>query len=118
VSAGLQCISIPTTDTFTVAGLDAPRFQDFLGRCQGRGVYLKWFGNREAKGYTSLSEQWHYMHDPHTPPQTFMTLERLCDMRIPLGLGVQDCATIAEIIAEELSAADAARDIVPSETGD
>ena len=69
---------------------------------RARGVFLKWFGSREAKGYTSLSEQWRYLKDPHTPPRTFATLERLCDMRIPLSLTVEDCAAITAVIGEEL----------------
>jgi dTDP-4-amino-4,6-dideoxygalactose transaminase len=89
---------------FTVAGLDQSKFEQFLGRCHARGVYLKWFGSREAKGYTSLSEHWRFLKDPHTPPITHSTLERLCDMRIPLSLAVEDCVAIAEIIAEELKA--------------
>ena len=39
-----------------------------------------------------------------TPPQTLATLERLCDMRIPLSLSIDDCTTIADVIAEQLAA--------------
>jgi hypothetical protein len=67
-------------------------------------VFLKWFGNHEATGYTSLSEHWHFLKSAHTPPQTHGILARLCDMRIPLSLAVADCETIAAIIAEELAA--------------
>ncbi len=88
---------------FTVHGLDETAFQGFMNGCRRRGVFLKWFGNREAIGYTSLSEQWHYLKDAHTPPQTHGILDRLCDMRIPLGLSVGDCDTIGAIIAEELA---------------
>lgn len=88
---------------FMVTGLDQQDFDAFLERCRTRGVFLKWFGSREAKGYTSLSEHWRYMKDAHTPPHTFATLERLCDMRIPLSLSVEDCDAIATIIADELS---------------
>ena len=87
-----------------VSGLDERRFLLFLDRCRDRGVYLKWFGSREAKGYTSLSEQWRYLKDPHTPPRTLATLERLCDMRIPLSLTGEDCAEIVAVIAAELAA--------------
>lgn len=87
---------------FSVEGLDEAAFDGFMNACRGRGVYLKWFGNREATGYTSLSEQWRYLQDAHTPRHTRAILERLCDMRIPLRLSVADCDTIATIIAEEL----------------
>ena len=90
---------------FTVSGLDAEAFAGFLGRCRARGVYLKWFGAREAEGYTSVSGQWRYLADPHTPPATQAVLERLCDMRIPLALTEADCALVARIVGEELAAA-------------
>ena len=78
--------------------------QTFLAGCQQRGVYLKWFGSREAKGYTSLSGQWRYVANAHTPPATLQALDRLCDMRIPLNLPIEACDEIVGIIAEELSA--------------
>lgn len=90
---------------FAVAALDAQQFARFLEGCRGRGVYLKWFGARQAEGYTSVSGQWRYLADPHTPPATEAVLERLCDMRIPLTLTQDDCGTIARIVAAELSAA-------------
>lgn len=93
---------------FAVAGLDADAFARFLAGCRARGVYLKWFGSREAEGYTSVPGQWRYLADPRTPAATAAVLERLCDMRIPLTLTEADCATVARIIAEELSAARAA----------
>ena len=89
---------------FAVLGLDDPGFAGFLERCRGRGVYLKWFGARQAQGYTSAPAQWGFLPDPHTPPGTAATLERLCDMRIPLTLTEGECATIAAIIGEELAA--------------
>ncbi|WP_198376373.1 DegT/DnrJ/EryC1/StrS family aminotransferase [Neoroseomonas rubea] len=90
---------------FAVADLEEAAFTSFLARCRARGVYLKWFGAREAEGYTSVSGQWRYLADPHTPPGTAKVLERLCDMRIPLALTEADCETVARIVAEELAAA-------------
>lgn len=90
---------------FAVSGLDAQEFARFLAGCRGRGVYLKWFGAREAEGYTSVAGQWRYLADPRTPPATEAVLERLCDMRIPLTLTEADCATIGRIVGEELAAA-------------
>jgi dTDP-4-amino-4,6-dideoxygalactose transaminase len=89
---------------FAVTGLDAEAFARFLGACRGRGVYLKWFGAQQAEGYTSVSGQWRYLADPHTPPTTAAVLERLCDMRIPLTLTEADCTTIAAIVADALAA--------------
>ncbi len=82
--------------------LDDQSFQGFLQRCRSRGVFVKWFGHREAQGYTSLSSQWRYLSDPHTPPATLATLERLCDMRIPLDLPLAACDAIVEVVAEAL----------------
>jgi dTDP-4-amino-4,6-dideoxygalactose transaminase len=87
---------------FRVLGLEDQRFQDFLARCRARGVYLKWFGDLEPKGYTSLSGQWGYLANPHTPPATLATLGRLCDMRIPLDLPIAACDAIVDVIATEL----------------
>jgi dTDP-4-amino-4,6-dideoxygalactose transaminase len=89
---------------FAVTGMDDPDFAGFLERCRARGVFLKWFGARQAVGYTSVSAQWGFLRDPHTPPVTAEVLERLCDMRIPLTLTEAECAIIAAIIAEELAA--------------
>jgi dTDP-4-amino-4,6-dideoxygalactose transaminase len=90
---------------FAVSGLDAQEFTRFLAGCRARGVYLKWFGAREAEGYTSVARQWRYLADPHTSPATDAVLERLCDMRIPLTLTEADCAVIGRVVGEELAAA-------------
>ena len=87
---------------FAVSGLDEGQFARFMEASQARGVFLKWFGNAEARGYTSLAHHWRYLEEPRTPPRTLAALERLCDMRIPLSLSVDDCELIADIVAEEL----------------
>lgn len=92
---------------FRVTGLEQSRFQAFLDTCRSRGVYLKWFGSLEPKGYTSLSGQWRYLAEPHTPPATFATLERLCDMRIPLDLPLTDCDAIVAVVGEAMRAVSA-----------
>ena len=89
---------------FAIAGLSDTAFAGFLERCRARGVYLKWFGAKQATGYTSVSAQWGFLRDPHTPPATAQILERLCDMRIPLTLTEAECGVIARIIGEELAA--------------
>lgn len=95
---------------FRVLDLDQKAFDAFLERCRGRGVFLKWFGSLEPKGYTSLSGQWRYLANPHTPSATFAALERLCDMRIPLDLPLEACDEIADVIEDALRAA--SRDVV------
>jgi hypothetical protein len=90
---------------FIVSDLDEAGVERFLEGCRARGVYLKWFGSREPKGYTSLAEQWRYIPDASTPKNTLVALSRLFDMRLPLGLTVAHCVDIAEIIEHELKAA-------------
>ena len=87
---------------FYVLGLGQLDFQAFLARSHAHGVYLKWFGSDEPKGYTSLSSQWRFLADPHTPPATLAALQRLCDMRIPLDLPLDACEDIADVIREAL----------------
>ena len=87
---------------FRVLDREGRAFQAFLERCRARGVFLKWFGSLEPKGYTSLSGQWRYLADPHTPPATYATLQHLCDMRIPLDLPLEACDEIVDVITDAL----------------
>jgi hypothetical protein len=87
---------------FSVLGLPEPAFVDFLARCERRGVYLKWFGDREPKGFTSAASHWRYLAEPGAAPRTAAMLERLCDMRIPLALTPAQCDAVARTIAESL----------------
>ncbi len=90
---------------FRLKGLGESALATFLAGCQRRGVYLKWFGSTEPKGYTSLSGQWGYVKNTYTPPATLSALDRLCDMRIPLDLAPEACDQIASIIGDELNTA-------------
>jgi dTDP-4-amino-4,6-dideoxygalactose transaminase len=90
---------------FRILDLDERRLQAFLEGCRSRGVFIKWFGRVEPKGYTSLSSQWRYLAAPHTPPATLTTLQRLCDMRIPLDLPLDACEAIVGVIEEALTRA-------------
>jgi dTDP-4-amino-4,6-dideoxygalactose transaminase len=94
---------------FTVLDLDGAAFQTFLSACAARGVFLKWFGHREARGYTSVPDHWRYLADARTPPNTAGVMERLCDMRIPLSLSPEQCDLVSVIVAEELSRARGSR---------
>ena len=90
---------------FQVRDLSEAGLATFLAGCRQRGVYLKWFGSTEPKGYTSLSGQWGYVKNTYTPAATLTALDRLCDMRIPLDLPREACDQIASIIGDELNAA-------------
>lgn len=85
---------------FLAEGLDKENVQDFITRCQARGVDLKWFGSHEPVAYTSRHDTWRYV-EPQALPQTDAVLDKLCDMRIPLSFSVEDCRLIGQIIAEE-----------------
>lgn len=69
--------------------------------CGQRGVELKWFGGAEPVAFTSRYDSWQYFGDVDPLPQTLRTLSTTIDLRVPLTFSVEDCADIAEIIAEE-----------------
>ncbi len=72
----------------------------FLATCLSRGVELKWFGNKKPVGFTSSYSSWKYFDNlPHLP-NTDRILFKMCDMRIPLTFGLDDCEKIAQIIAD------------------
>ncbi len=89
---------------FLTEPLDSENIRIFIGRCQNRGVELKWFGEREPVAYTSRHTSWRYV-TPQSLPKTDAVLDKLCDMRIPLSFSVADCELIGDIIAEEFVAA-------------
>ena len=76
----------------------------FVTRCAARGVELKWFGTKHAKGFTSTYRHWAYAETPDLP-QTDRVLAGLLDMRLPLTFSIEDCTVIAQIIREEASRA-------------
>jgi dTDP-4-amino-4,6-dideoxygalactose transaminase len=87
---------------FLIQGLDRTAIEAFLVGCRARGVYVKWFGVAEPKGYTSSANHWGYLDHPTTPRSTAAICERLCDVRIPLGLSADECRIVADVISEEL----------------
>ena len=75
----------------------------FVARCADRGVELKWFGAPEPVAFTSKYDSWTYAKSQPLP-KTDRILAGLLDMRVPLTFSTQDCALIADIIAEEAQA--------------
>lgn len=73
--------------------------QDFLGRCNARGVEIKWFGAQEPIAFTSRHQSWRYA-GAQTLPETDRILDTLCDMRLPLTFSLEDCRLIGTIIRE------------------
>ncbi len=93
---------------FSLPGLDAGEIEEFLSRCDARGVHIKWFGRSEPKGFTSRYTDWGYISEEQALPKTLGVLRGLCDMRIPLSLTDEECRLIASIIGECVADARAA----------
>ena len=73
---------------------------ELVRRCAGRGVELKWFGAERPVGFTSRFDSWEYL-EPSDLPQTLRVLATTIDLRVPLTFTVDDCRTIATIVADE-----------------
>ena len=107
---GLTIIPRPVEEEFVASSyqfllLDwvADAVGDVIARCKARGVELKWFGGAEPVGFTSRYDSWRYV--PSAPmPDSDRVLAGIIDMRLPLTFTTQDCAVIASIIREEVSA--------------
>lgn len=91
VGSSIQLLSPNWTDE---------RCRDFVAACFERGVELKWFGDANPVGFTSRFDSWTYAPVQNLE-KTIGILKRIFDMRIPLSFSNEDCALIAEIIAEE-----------------
>jgi dTDP-4-amino-4,6-dideoxygalactose transaminase len=89
---------------FSVTSLAYNQICAFVERCASRGVQLKWFGRRESVGFTSRYSHWQYLAGGQSLPKTEAILARLCDMRIPTSLTLNECHTIVAIIRESLNA--------------
>lgn len=77
--------------------------EGFLSRLAERGVVVSWFGGAEPQGFTSSEKHWRYL-GRQSAPQAGEILSILFDMRLPLSFSVDDCALIADIIVDELTA--------------
>lgn len=74
---------------------------DFVAACAARGVEIKWFGAEAPQGFTSRYDHWRYLGPPPDLPRTRAVLATTCDIRVPLTFTLEDCGTVAEIVAEE-----------------
>jgi len=89
---------------FSLPGFTASQIRTLVERCAARGVVLKWFGGAEPEGYTSRYDSWRYIEELPSLPRTEQILATLMDMRLPLTFDEADCALLAEIIREEVTA--------------
>ena len=79
---------------------DTNKVIQFVDQCANHGVEVKWFGADQPKGFTSRYDSWRYIESQPDLPKTKQVLKTLCDMRIPLTFSLEDCALIADIIAD------------------
>ncbi len=92
---------------FLLPDFSAEAVQDFLDRCNARGVELKWFGAPEPVAFTSRHQSWRYA-GAQSLPGTDAILDTLCDMRLPLTFSLEGCHLIGTIIRESALATGAA----------
>jgi dTDP-4-amino-4,6-dideoxygalactose transaminase len=93
---------------FSIPSLQSAAIWTFLRRCQDRGVHLKWFGDPEPVGFTSVAHHWKYIRDAYETPNADRILKTTFDMRVPLSLDRKDCDLIVRIIRDALEHAIAA----------
>jgi len=87
---------------FLLLNWSSEAIRSVLARCLARGVELKWFGAPDPVGFTSRYDSWTYA--PSTAmPKSDRILHGVIDMRLPLTFSLDDCATVARIIAEEVA---------------
>ncbi len=82
---------------FTARGLTSAQIIKAIEVCAAHGVYVKWFGNDRAIGFTSRFDHWRYAEE-QSLGKTSAILHGLCDMRIPLSMSLDECDLIAEIL--------------------
>jgi len=107
---GLTVIDRPDAETFVGSSIQFllldwsdENVNEVISRCATRGVELKWFGGAEPNGFTSRYDSWRYAPSDRMP-ETDRVLKSIVDMRLPLTFPLDDCALIARIIRQEVSA--------------
>ena len=94
---------VPSSFQFDLPGWPPEAVSAVVAACGARGVELKWFGAPDPVGFTSRYDHWRYADTPELP-QTDAILAGLIDLRLPLTFSLGDCAMIARIIRDEVSA--------------
>lgn len=87
---------------FRLPGRDRDGMQAFLAAARAAGVYVKWFGTEAAEGYTSNPTHWAGV-DASDVPRARAIQASLCDIRLPLGLGADDCDRVAAVLLQAAS---------------
>lgn len=85
----------PTSFQFIIDSLD--KIPKFIQTAKEHGLNIKWFGADQPIGFTSNSKHWGYL----SPPASIHpSLQRLCDMRIPVTLTDKECHSLLKIIRQ------------------
>lgn len=90
---------------FTVHDLSTAELEKAIDRCADHGVFIKWFGNQQAVGFTSRYDHWRYAEE-QSLGSTNQILNGLCDMRIPLSMTLDQCDLVAKILVGAFAAGD------------
>lgn len=98
-----KAVRIGSSVQFRLPGVDTATSRTLIARLADRGVVVKWFGGAEPEGFTSAHQHWRYV-SPQTLPQSDVILREIFDLRVPLSFTLDDCATLAEILTNEIRA--------------
>ena len=95
---------VPSSLQFMISGIDDARTSRFLSEAAAHGVHIKWFGAEVPIGFTSRHDHWAYLNGMGDVPNADAVLHGLCDIRLPLWLSDEDCAVIAAVLREAMTA--------------
>lgn len=90
-----------TSIQFSILGLGETELGAIVALAKERGLPIKWFGAREAHGFTSAPRHWGYVNSDGLE-QTHAVLAELFDIRTPITLTDADCDLIAEIVRDAI----------------
>lgn len=83
---------------FSVVGFEPERIAHFVEACAAHGLHVKWFGAKAPAGFTSAWAHWQFIGEAQQLENADRVLGSLCDLRLPLTLGREDCQLIAETL--------------------
>ena len=96
---------VPSSLQFLFTGLETDRRRAFLNHADTHGVHVKWFGARDAVGFTARHDHWRYLPKESAVPNADRILRDLCDIRLPAKLSDHDCTIVATVLSEAMEKA-------------
>ena len=94
-------LAAPTSIQFNV-NLPSENIEVALAEASSLGLEIKWFGRRDARGFTSNHHHWEHISKQQLA-QTDLMLEGLMDIRLPSTLSDSECDQIVEVVAYSFS---------------